>query len=103
MLSLQSMCSNLNKDEVDVILGSELKGACIRSRVQLLDENEKPSVFFCREEKRRAQQKVINNIQNKHGQIVSRQNEIMDVFHNFYTGLFAEDCTVDTNMQDVFY
>ena len=103
MLSLQRTIScNPNKDEVDEIIEAELRGACIRSRVNFLEENEKPSAFFYREEKRRARQKVFKCIKNNDGITVSTQSEIMDAFHNFYTRLYTEDCAINLNMQDYF-
>ncbi|KAJ8019452.1 hypothetical protein HOLleu_41057 [Holothuria leucospilota] len=65
LLLLQRVCCNSNEDEVDNIIESELRGACIRSRVKILEENEKPSAFFYREERRRAERKVIKSIKKR--------------------------------------
>ncbi|KAJ8034902.1 hypothetical protein HOLleu_21924 [Holothuria leucospilota] len=102
LLLLQRVCCNSNEDEVDNIIESELRGACIRSRVKILEENEKPSAFFYREERRRAERKVIKSIKNDDGRIVSSNSEITDVFHNFYTNLFTRHADVNLNLQDAF-
>ncbi|KAJ8018622.1 hypothetical protein HOLleu_43295 [Holothuria leucospilota] len=102
LLLLQRVCCNSNEDEVDNIIESELRGACIRSRVKILEENEKPSAFFYREERRRAERKVIKSIKNDDGRIVSSNSEITGVFHNFYTNLFTRHADVNLNLQDAF-
>ena len=67
LLHLQTVCCNSNRDEVQNIIERELRGACIRSRVKILEENEKPSAFFYREERRRGGRKVIKSIKNDDG------------------------------------
>ena len=54
---LQSRFNRSCDDEIESILSNEVTGAYIRSRVKFLEEGEKPSAFFFREEKRNARKK----------------------------------------------
>ena len=100
----RSRINNLHSsspEEIDQLLDSDLKGVFTRSRVKSLEENEKPSAFFFRQEKHRAERKVVHSIRNSNGDIVTSHDDILNVFHNFYTNLFKEDVLVDVGLQNV--
>ena len=95
----QAQFSNSNADQIDHLLSSEVEGAFIRSRARYLEEDEKPSAFFFRQESRRAKQKVIRSMRNNSGDIVTEDEDILDLFHKFYSNLFAHEDHVDVNLQ----
>ena len=72
----------------------------IRSRVQNLILNEKPTKFFCNLEKVKYIDKTIKKITMKNGEIVNTQKDILNQVKQFYADLFSckdinEDNTID--------
>ena len=61
----------------------------VQSRVQWLQEGEKPSKFFCSLENKNYIEKTIKQIQISNGLIVYDQKEILNVTRDFYAQLFA--------------
>ena len=102
LLELQSLCTNSSIDEIDNIIRTESNGAFIRSRANILEEGDKPSAFFFRQEKRHAEKKVIRTIRNNSGTIVKNDLDIMNVFHSFYSRLYSDTNNNDINLQDDF-
>ena len=68
-----------------------------------LDEGEKMSAFFFRQEKRRADQKVIHGITNSAGVTVSTTKEILGVFESFYSHLYSKKSDIDCHVQKKVY
>ena len=102
LAEFQSSCSSSNIEEMDNIIRAESRGALIRARVKVLEEGEKPTAFFFRQEKRRAGQKEIKSIRNRFGNVVENDDEIMEVFHMFYSDLYSESSGSDTSIQNEF-
>ncbi|KAJ8018623.1 hypothetical protein HOLleu_43296 [Holothuria leucospilota] len=102
LLERQALLSNSSPDDIDNLLRSEVEGALIRSRVKYLEDGEKPSSFFFKQESRKASQKIIHSVRNNSGDIVTDDNDIACVFHNFYSNLFSREDNVDHNMQNEF-
>ncbi|KAJ8034819.1 hypothetical protein HOLleu_21821 [Holothuria leucospilota] len=102
LLERQALLSNSSPDDIDNLLRSEVEGAFIRSRVKYLEDGEKPSSFFFKQESRKASQKIIHSVRNNSGDIVTDDNDIACVFHNFYSNLFSREDNVDHNMQNEF-
>ncbi|KAJ8019526.1 hypothetical protein HOLleu_41159 [Holothuria leucospilota] len=87
---------------MDNQLRSEVEGAFIRSLIKYLEDGEKPSAFFFRQESRRASKKIIKSVRNDSGDIVTNDNDISYVFHNFYSNLFSRELHVNHNLQNDF-
>ncbi|KAJ8027114.1 hypothetical protein HOLleu_32162 [Holothuria leucospilota] len=87
---------------MDNQLRSEVEGAFIRSRIKYLKDGEKPSAFFFRQESRRSSKKIIQSVRNDSGDIVTSDNDISYVFHNFYSNLFSREHHVNHNLQNDF-
>ena len=100
LAELQSLCTSSSLEEIDNIIRSESRGAFIRARAKVLEEGEKPSAFFFRQEKHRAEQKVLRSIRINSGAIVKNDDEIIDVFKMFYSELYSENSSIDNNLQD---
>ena len=85
------------KAELEEIRNIELKGRMIRSRVQWLDEGEKPTKLFCSLENQNYIDKTIKKIQ-LNNTVITDQKSILDKVANFYGALFSNK---DTELNDV--
>ena len=102
LAELQSLFTISSLDQIDKIIKSESRGAFIRARANFLEEGEKPSAFFFRQEKYRAEQKAVKAIRNCSGVMVNDEVGIMNVFKMFYSNLYSDSCIADANIQDDF-
>ena len=99
MQKLKDNYTSLDKDIVlQLLAGEEEKGAFIRSKEKFLENGEKPGYFYKNEQKN-ANNKFIEKIRNKDGQIVDG-DDISDVFYNFFSDLYTSDNNVDSSLQD---
>ena len=87
--------------EINAMLEQRVEGARIRSKVTMLDNNEKPSRFFMRTEKSRAKKKHIATL-NVNGTIVTAPTEIVNSCSDFYRDLYMAK-NIDTNLLDYFF
>ncbi|KAJ8043497.1 hypothetical protein HOLleu_10605 [Holothuria leucospilota] len=99
---LLHVCSSSSPEVVEQLINNEVEGAYVRSRAKYLDEGEKMSAFFFRQEKRRADQKVIHGVKNAAGATVSTSKEILGVFESFYSHLYSKERGIDCHIQDKF-
>ena len=67
----------------------DLEGAKTRSRVQWLEEGEKPTLFFFKLERERADKNFVSSILDNSGREVFSRQDIERVHVNFYTDLFS--------------
>ena len=76
----------------------------VRSRVQWLDEGEKPTTFFCALENSNYINKTIKTINLGNQNLVTDQNGILTAVRNFYKDLFKsrDDTLHDINLTDLF-
>ena len=65
------------KNELIDIRHEKLRGHMIRSRAQYIDQDEKPSKYFCALEKHNYVSKIICNLELEHGSNITDQEEIL--------------------------
>ena len=65
------------KNELEKLRDEQAQGFMIRSRVQNIQLNEKPSKFFCNLEKAKYVDKTIKKIRLENGTLISSQKEIL--------------------------
>ena len=68
-----------------------MKGNHIRSRVEWLNDQEKPSRTFCAIEHKKYLEKIAKKIKLKDGSICCDQKRILTEFGNFYATLFKKE------------
>ena len=78
------------KCELENIRTEKQKGVIIRSRVQWLNEGEKPSKYFCSLEKQLYIEKTVKKIVTSSGNTITDQKEILKELKNYYENLFAD-------------
>ena len=85
-ISLQAL--ETKQKELQEIRSKKLMGSMMRAKAKWLHQGEKPSKFFCTLERKNFIDKTIrkNNLPN--GQILTKQNEILNHVKQFYTDLF---------------
>ena len=90
--------SNVNKLEsaLEAVINSECEGAKIRSRARWIEEGEKPTRFFFRLERKRAEKSIFESLFNESGEEKFSHNEIELILVDFYKALFSKD---SLNMQ----
>lgn len=79
------------KDKILQIECEKLRGAQIRSKVQLLENGEKPTKFFLRKELARGKRKIIKEVINTEGETCTSSETILDAFKEFYTNLYRKE------------
>ena len=85
------------KIQLEEIRSKRLKGQMIRSRIQLLDEGERPTKYFCSLENKNYLYKTIKkiSIQDKY---ITDQKLILLEIKNYYKKLFSNN---DERLTDV--
>ena len=80
---------------------SQQKSGQVRSRVQWIEEGEKPTSFFFKLESERAQKNKIDSIFNAAGIEVASQPEIEQAHVDFYRTLYSAEPTDDIIQEDL--
>ena len=94
------------KIELQKIREKKLRGEIIRSRVQILNESERPTKYFCALENKNYVNKTIKKINKGNNVVITEQNEIMSEICKFYKSLFSnkdhliEDIDLNTILTD---
>ena len=91
------------KAELEKIREYKVRGEQVRSRIQWLNQGEKPTQFFCNLENRNFTDKTIRNIILQNGKMIFEQNEILNEVKNYYQNLFKsrDDKLDDINLETV--
>ena len=93
---IQECEGNLNN-----LLEEHNEGFKIRSKVNKLSFDEKPSRFFLNKECHRAKKKVIDKLKIEDGQFVETKKDILYHVREFYKQLFSKE-TIDQSVVDYF-
>lgn len=86
------------KKELENIRKDKMKGKLVRSRVQWIEEGEKPTKYFCGLESKNFTSKIIPKVEKEGGIIVTNQFDILKEAKSFYENLYKNNnstCTVD--------
>ena len=101
--------SNLNeiellKEEVNTIRKHKMRGILVRSRAQIIEDDEKPTNFFCNLEKHNYVSKIISKLETSSGKVIKDQFEILDETKQFYENLYSSKDNQLTNidLKDIF-
>ena len=86
--------SNINeidllKKELNTIRQNRMQGILIRSRAQIIEDDEKPTNFFCNLEKHNFTSKLIPKLEKQGGEIISDQFQILNEAKLFYEDLYS--------------
>ena len=92
------------KTELQELRNIKLKGQMIRSRVQWIDEGEKPTKFFCSLENNNYTNKTIKQLLKSDNSILTDQKEILEEIKSFYQNLFEnkDDELSEINLENTF-
>ena len=91
---------NTKKEKFQEIRDSKLQGFMIRSRVQDILLNEKPTKFFCNLEKAKYIDKTIKKVTLQNGKIINNQRDNLNQVKCFYAGLFSCKNIDEDNLND---
>ena len=75
--------------EVDDIMIEKTQGAMLRTHFKWFDGGKKITKYFFNLEKSKAKKKVISKIVNKNQNIVTEEQQILQVIQKYYEKLFA--------------
>ena len=94
----RNQVSNVNKLEsaLEAVINNECEGAKVRSRARWIEEGEKPTRFFFRLERKRAEKNIFKSLFNESGEEKFSRDDIELVLVDFYKALFSKD---SLNMQ----
>ena len=70
------------KIELEQLRIKKLKGKIVRSRVQWIEEGEKPTNYFCGLESKNFMSKIIPKIERDDGEMLTDQNKIFNLVGN---------------------
>ena len=96
-LELQTLDIQKNKDQIKInTIESEIqeierhhqKGAMIRSRTKLIENEEKPKTFFYAVEKQNQNKKNITTLKNKNRELKTEDKEILKIAKEIYADLY---------------
>lgn len=95
------------KDELLSLRKYKMQGHFIRSRANIIENDEKPTNYFCNLETHNYTSKIIHKIETDDGTILTDQNEILEETRKFYDTLYSSrdnnliDIDLDTEFQNV--
>ena len=84
------------RDELNLLLKSQARGALVRSRFQLANEIDTSSSFFYNLEKSNSSSKTISRIRLSSGSMTENQSDIKAHIHDFYKNLYKRVQTDDS-------
>ena len=81
-----------------------MQGFLVRARAKIIEDDEKPSNFFCNLEKHNYTSKIIPKLETNNGKIVIDQHEILNETKIFYEDLYAskESHLTDIDLFELF-
>ena len=77
------------KDLLQNLRKIKMPGLLVRSRAQLIEDDEKPSQYFCSLETHNCFNKIIPKIEKDDGSFINDQNEILTEVQTFYQHLYS--------------
>ena len=86
----------LLKEQISVIYKNKFNGAFIRSKSEILTNNENPSSNFLRMEACHAKKLIIKNIKDDKGNLTQSTNETLMVCEKYYKKLYKFEEMDDT-------
>ncbi|PIK45405.1 reverse transcriptase [Apostichopus japonicus] len=98
---VQSRCLFGDKESVSRLLAEERRGAFVRSREKVLEEGESSGNFFVIKERSCAEGKVIKEVRDSGGRVVQGE-DVVGVFHEFYSNLYSVVEDNESEAQDIF-
>ena len=79
---------NCLKEQIDLLYRNKLKGALIRSKCEILTNNENPSSNFLRMEAKNSKKIIIKNVKNETGTLTKNTNETLQACEIYYRKLY---------------
>ena len=79
------------ESQLSSLISKEAEGAKVRSRAQWFEEGEKPTRYFFRLEKKRADMNSFESFFDENGVLRNSQNDLERILTNFYKNLFTQD------------
>jgi exonuclease III len=93
------------KDQILDLETEQLKGAQIRSKVQVLENGEKPTKFFLRKELLRGKKKIVKEVINLQEEKCNSSETILTAFKQFYEQLYkaepVDSKVIEDLLQDI--
>ena len=74
----------------------------MRSKVKILIGDEKPSIYFLNQEKRRAEKKILHRLETGKGELIENKAGILKYVREFYAQLFSRE-EIDQSLVDYFF
>ena len=91
------------KEEDKILRQNKMQGILIRSRAQIIEEDEKATNFFCNLEKHKLTSKFTPKLEKQNGEIISDQFQILNEAKLFYEELYRskDENLTDINLNDL--
>lgn len=90
------------KDRIEKLQENKYKGAAIRCKLEDEQEDLGNSYFLSREQNVHSD-RTVKQIKDKNGRVVSTNNEIKDIFYEFYKTLYLKEINSPEDDNDKFY
>ena len=88
---------NNAKLALDLYALYEAKGAQTRSRIKWIEEGERNTKYFLQLEKSNQSNNTITSLKDKHGNVMFKMDEIMQIQVDYYTNLYTEKVIFNEN------
>ena len=82
------------------LIQKEAEGAKIRARAKWIEEGEKPTRYFFRLERKRAEKNSFTSLFDENDIEKSAQSDIENILVDFYENLFSKDTSLDMQIQN---
>ena len=90
------------KEELNNIRKHKMQGILVRSRAQIIEDDEKPTNYFCNLEKHNYSSKIIPKLDTEDGKTITDQFEILNETKICYQDLYSckDSQLTDINLHD---
>ena len=88
---------SIKKQELNDLIDKKINGILIRSKANMVEHDEKNSKYFSNLEKKRAESKIITQL-NINGNLTSNQSNIRKEQKKFYASLYSKTDTSDSSI-----
>ena len=90
------------KKDLENLRKQKMQGKILRSKIQWIEEGEKPTKYFCGLESKNFTNKIIPKVQLDDGHLVTEQHDILREAKKYYESLYEKkDCGVGCSVSNL--
>ena len=89
------------KEDLEGIRCKRMEGVAVRARTRWIDKGEKATSYFCNLESRNFTNRTVSFLEKQSGEILDKQEDILNEVTNFYSKLYEEKLVHDIKLEEI--